>query len=781
MMLSERLSRDEALRLAERGDLATMMSVAALRRDHMYGTIISFSPKVFIPLTRLCRNSCAYCGFRTSLDRRGRGYLSLAEALAIARKGAASGCHEALIALGDKPEIRYPRARVELAAMGYDSTIAYVADIAGAIFHETGLLPHVNPGAMTLEDLKRLRRASLSQGMMLETLAGRLSQAGGPHYRAPDKRPIERLEVVRAAGEARVPFTTGILVGIGETRVERLDALFALRDLNDAYGHIQEIIIQNFTPKPNTQMANHPPAPLEEHLWTIAIARLIFEPEMSIQAPPNLQAGHLPQLIAAGINDWGGVSPVTLDHVNPEAPWPSFDVLRKETAAAGKFLSPRLPLYPRFARSFVRWADPHMYRAVLHKTDAGGWPCADDWVAGGTATVPECDIALLSAPAVSYNKLASTIDRCAASDPPREVDIVRLFQARGTEFREVCHAADALRKTVNGDVVSYVVNRNINYTNICSVHCGFCAFSKGNTSTNLRGKPYELDEETITRQVQDAWALGATEICMQGGIHPTYTGDTYLNLMRIVRRAAPDVHIHALSPLEIHHGAETLGLSLAEYFVALKDAGLNTLPGTAAEVLNDDVRSILCPDKISVARWLDVMRTAHRQGLRSTATIMFGHIDRYEHWAQHLLHIRQLQAETGGFTEFVPLPFIHMEAPIYLKGQARRGPTFREAVLMHAVARLVLHPLIPNIQASWVKLGREGLCVCLKAGVNDMGGTLMHEAITRSAGATHGKVMTPPMFEAIAASVGRTPRQRTTEYGEPSPERIQVAQKQFSI
>lgn len=779
MMLGKRLSRDEALRLAERGDLATIMSAAALRRNHTFGTIITFSPKVFIPLTQLCRDSCAYCGFRETLSRRGRAFLTLAEVLAIARKGAATGCHEALLTLGDKPEIRYPRARAELAAMGYNSTIAYLADVAEAVFRETGLFPHVNPGVMSLDDLKRLRQVSVSQGMMLETLATRLSQAGGPHYRAPDKRPAQRLEVVRAAGETHVPFTTGILIGIGETRAERLDALFALRDLNDTYGHIQEIIIQNFMPKPNTPMANHPPAPLEEHLWTIAIARLIFDPDMSIQAPPNLQAGHLAQLIAAGINDWGGVSPVTPDHVNPEAPWPSLDALREETAAAGKLLSPRLPLYPQYVRNFARWIDPRMYKAILSETDADGWLRTDAWTAGGTFAAPECEVALLNAPAVCSNKLIATIDRCATEDPPDKTDIVHLLQARGTDFSEVCKAADSLRETVNGNTVSYVINRNIHYTNICSIHCGFCAFSKGNTSAHLRGKPFDLDERAIVQQVRDAWNLGVTEICMQGGIHPTYTGDTYLKLTRLVRQAAPDVHIHAFSPLEVHYGAETLGMSLAEYLTALKEAGLNSLPGTAAEVLDDDVRSKLCPDKISVARWLEVMRTAHNLGLRSTSSIMFGHIDRYEHWAQHLLHIRQLQVETGGFTEFVPLPFVHMEAPIYLKGQARRGPTFREAVLMHAVARLVLHPYITNIQASWVKLGRDGWCACLNAGVNDMGGTLMHEAITRSAGAAHGQSMTPPMFEAVASSLERVPRQRTTEYGEPSSERIQTARKQL--
>jgi FO synthase len=753
------------------------MEAAAVRRDYAHGRIISFSPKVFIPLTKLCRDLCGYCDFRQSLPRRARAFLSRDEALAIAREGLNASCHEALITLGDKPEIRYPRARTELAAMGHTSTIGYVAEIAEAILQETGLLPHINPGLMTTTELIQLRRVSLSQGIMLETIADRLGRNGGAHFRAPDKRPALRLNAIRAAGEAKVPFTTGILIGIGETREERIDALFALRDLNDVYGHIQEIIIQNFLPKPDTRMANHPRIPLKEHLWTIAIARLIFEPEMNVQAPPNLQPRSLPQLIAAGINDWGGVSPVTPDHVNLEAPWPTLAKLRKKTATAGYHLMPRLPLYPRYVRALERWAVPVMHTPVLRKTDADGWLRTDTWVAGKNFTIPkDIGAAVNAPPTVSHSDLSPILKRCAAGHSPNESDLVRLFQAHGQELAEVFQAANELCQEKNSNISSYVVNCNINYTNICSFRCAFCAFAKGNTDKHLRGEPFELDEEAIATRVRDAWERGATEICMQGGIHPSYTGETYLSLLKLVRQVAPDIHIHAFSPLEVSCGAETLSLSLQDYLTALKEAGLNSLPGTAAEILDDELRATFCPDKISSGRWLDIMRAAHGSGLSSTASIMFGHIDRYEHWARHLLHIRRLQSETGGFTEFVPLPFIHMETPLYSKGRARRGPTFREVLLMHAVARIALNPVVSNIQVSWVKLGLNGTRICLKAGANDMGGTLMCEAITRAAGASHGEQMSPQKFAEIAISAGRTPRQRTTSYGEPSPERL-VAQR----
>jgi FO synthase len=518
----------------------------------------------------------------------------------------------------------------------------------------------------------------------------------------------------------------------------------------------------------------HSPAPsLEDHLWTIAIARLLFAPSMNIQAPPNLNPDALPRLIAAGINDWGGVSPVTPDHVNPEAPWPHLDTLERATNAAGKQLVERLAIYPAFARRADTWVDPALRTSLLRCIDADGWPRTDEWSPGARAALPD-HAARTARPAIA-GEVPAILARAGAGDTLGESDIVRLFRCRGDEFAAVCAAADELRQAANGDVVSYVVTRNINYTNICYFKCGFCAFSKGKVSETLRGRPYDFSLGEVERRVREAWARGATEVCMQGGIHPSYTGAKYLDICRAVKGAAPGIHIHAFSPLEVHQGAATLGVPVEDFLRSLQATGLGTLPGTAAEILDDEVRAVLCPDKIRTGQWLEVMRTAHRSGLRSTATIMFGHVDRYEHWARHLLRIRQLQAETGGFTEFVPLPFVHMEAPIYLKGRSRRGPTFREAVLMHAIARLALHPLITNIQTSWVKMGREGVKTCLRSGANDLGGTLMDETITRSAGASHGREMTPVEMENIIRSLGRVPRQRDTLYRTAPQERYRAS------
>jgi FO synthase len=768
------LSRTEALALADRDDLDNLMQAAAARRDAAHGHVVSYSRKVFIPLTKLCRDVCHYCTFAQPPRAGEAAYLSLDEVLAIARAGKEAGCKEALFTLGDKPELRYRAAREELQRLGHPTTLSYLAEAARIVFEETGLLPHVNPGLLDADDVAALRKVSVSQGIMLESAAERLCERGGPHFGSPDKRPAARLETIRLVGERQVPFTSGILIGIGETRRERSEALLKLRDLHERYGHIQEIIIQNFRPKPGTRMAGAPAPSLDELLWTIAVARLIFAPEINIQAPPNLSPGALRRLVEAGINDWGGVSPVTPDHVNPEAPWPHLQILNRATAAAGKQLTERLAIYPSHAREPARWADAGLRTALLHRIDADGFPRTDDWSPGCGAPLPP-DAGLVLRPAVISNELAPIIARAEAGRQLGEQDIVRLFQARGSEFSAVCATADDLRKAVSGDTISYVVTRNINYTNICYFKCQFCAFSKGKMSENLRGRPYNLGLDEIARRAQEAWGRGATEVCMQGGIHPDYTGDTYLAICRAVKEAVPDMHVHAFSPLEVHQGAATIGLSLEEFFAALKEAGLGTLPGTAAEILDDEVRAVICPDKIRTGRWLDVMRAAHRAGFKSTATIMYGHVDGYRHWARHLLRIRDLQADTGGFTEFVPLPFVHMEAPIYLKGRARRGPTFREAVLMHAVARLALNPLIPNIQTSWVKMGPDGVAHCLNAGANDLGGTLMDETITRSAGAIHGQEMTPAAMEGIIHSLGRIPRQRTTTYADAPAERYRAS------
>jgi FO synthase len=753
------LGDEAALALADCDDLAALMEIAALLRDQGHGARVSYSRKVFIPLTRLCRDCCRYCTFAHAPRRGERAYLTPEEVLAIAQAGACAGCKEALFTLGDKPERRYRIAREELAQLGHDNTVAYLADMAARVLRETGLLPHVNPGVMSAGDIARLRGVSVSQGLMLETSAERLARRGGAHFGSPDKLPALRLATIAAAGELKVPFTSGILIGIGETRRERIEALLLLRQLHRRHGHLQEIIIQNFRAKPGTGMAHHPEPSLADHLWTIALARIMFGAAMNIQAPPNLQPGSLEKLVAAGINDWGGVSPVTPDHVNPERPWPDLDALARATAQAGKVLVERLAVYPSFVQRRQDWIAPALHARVLRMTDAEGYARCDAWTAGAAVPPP-------SMPAIGPAKelLTPILTRTLKGAELTEDDLVALFAARGESFREVCTAADALREQTCGKRVSYVVNRNINYTNICSYRCTFCAFSKGRSHAHLRGRAYDLSLDEIERRCREAWTRGAVEVCLQGGIHPRYTGATYLAICRAIKAAVPALHIHAFSPLEIWQGAATLGIGVCEFLTELKGAGLGSLPGTAAEILDDEVRAVICPDKVTTAQWLEVIATAHRIGLPTTATIMFGHIDTARHWARHLLHLRRLKARTGGFTEFVPLPFVPMEAPMQLRGQSRLGPTFREAVLMHAVARLALYPLITNIQTSWVKMGPAGAAACLRAGANDLGGTLMNESITRAAGAVHGQEMPPAAMEALIRSLGREPWQRTTLY-----------------
>jgi FO synthase len=770
-----RLSSAEALALADASDLSALMPAAAALRDRGHGPLVSYSKKVFIPLTQLCRDVCHYCTFAHPPRRGEAAYLDAGQVLAIARAGAAAGCKEALFTLGDKPEMRYGAAREALARLGHRTTLGYLGEMAALVLKETGLLPHLNPGVMSREETESLRAVSVSQGIMLESAAERLAQRGGPHFGSPDKSPARRLAAIAVAGEAAVPFTSGILIGIGETRAERIESLLALRDLNERYGHIQEIIIQNFRAKPETRMAASPEPDLLDHLWTIAVARLIFGAEMSIQAPPNLMPEALEEMIAAGINDWGGVSPVTPDHVNPEAPWPALDLLARRTAAAGKLLVERLAIYPAHAQDPSRWLDAKLRTPVLRLVDGQGLPRTDDWISGsGTAapTRPHANPLPHQRGRAAVGAVQDILDRATAGESLAEDDIVRLFEARGDEFAMVCEAADRLRRQVSGDTVTYVVTRNINYTNICYFRCQFCAFSKGKLSENLRGRPYNLDIDEIIRRVEEAWERGATEVCLQGGIHPEYTGATYLGVCRAIKEAVPGMHVHAFSPLEVWQGAKTLGRSLPDFLGELRAAGLGSLPGTAAEILDDEVRAIICPDKVKTAEWLEVMAAAHGVGLRSTVTIMFGHVERYQHWARHLLRVRTLQQRTGGFTEFVPLPFVPMETPISLKGRSRLGPTWREAVLMHAVARLALHPVIRNIQCSWVKLGPEGAAACLNAGCNDMGGTLMNESISRAAGASFGQEMPPEAMEALIRSLGRTPKQRTTLYRDPPASRI---------
>ena len=726
------------------------------------GPLVTYSPKVFVPLTKLCRDVCGYCTFARPPRRGKRAFMTEDEVLEVARAGAAAGCREALFTLGDRPELRYRVARDELRALGCETTLEYLARCARLVLEETGLLPHLNPGVMTRAELEVLRPVSASMGIMLETTAERLGERGGPHWASPDKVPARRLETIRLAGELAIPFTSGILIGIGETRAERVDALLALRALGDEHGHLQEVIVQNFRAKPGTRMAGHPEPSLDEHLWTIAVARIVLGPAAHVQAPPNLAYEDFPRLLDAGIDDWGGVSPVTIDHVNPEAPWPEIELLAEATRSRGLELAPRLAVYPEYVTDLERWADPAVAPYVRRASDAVGLARDDSWAPGEPGTIP-------------YVNRRDALPLALASDDLGEDELTRLLSARGEQLGRVLESADRVRREVCGDEVTYVVTRNIQYTNVCYFRCGFCAFSKGKLAANLRGAPYLVPLREIVRRTEEAWERGATEVCLQGGIHPAFTGDYYADVVQAIKDAVPRIHVHAFSALEIWQGAATLGLELEEYLARLRDLGLGSLPGTAAEVLDDEVRRVICPDKVTTAQWLEVHDVAHRVGLRSNVTLMFGHADSPRSWARHLMRAREQQQRTGGFTELVPLPFVPMEAPMYVQGRARRGPTFRETLLVHAVARLALHPWITNVQASWVKLGPDGTREALSAGVNDLGGTLMNESISRSAGSRHGQEMPPERMEELIRSAGRIPRQRTTLYGDPPEERVRAS------
>jgi FO synthase len=767
-----------------RRDTAELAARAAEIRDAAHGSRVTFSPKVFVPLTMLCRDRCGYCTFAHAPRELPAAYLEPTEVLEIARQGAELGCHEALFTLGERPEQRYPAAREWLAQRGYTSTVDYLVAACRLVVEETGLLPHANAGALSYDELAALREVTASQGMMIESLRPGLAA----HRGAPDKAPQRRLDTLDAAGQLAIPFTTGILVGIGESEADRVQALTAIADAHRRHGHVQEVIVQNFLPKPGTAMRDHPACPPEEHRRAVALARLLLPPEVHVQAPPNLTdepAG----LLAAGVDDWGGVSPVTADHVNPERPWPGLDELRAATESAGHVLAPRLTIYPRFALGPSRWLDEGMRFPVLDRADAEGLARDDPgsvvreqsqdaanvgggaevslsgrsstaWYSGADSAPPT----LLPAPPRAGGAVREVLDGVRAGQQPGVGELVTLFSARGPEVPAVAALADELRAVIAGDTVTWVANRNINYTNVCTFRCRFCGFSKGKLSLNLRGAPYLLEHSEIIDRVLEAQQLGATEVCLQGGIHPSFDGEYYLSVCRAIHEAAPGMHIHGFTALEVTEGARRLGEPLAGYLTRLREAGLKTLPGTAAEILDDEVRAVLCPDKINTEEWLEAHRVAHAVGLRSNVTMMFGAVEQPVHWARHLVRTRELQRETGGFTEFVGLPFVHMATPMYLKRSARRGPTWREVLLVHAVARIAYRGLIDHVQASWVKLGGSGARQLLQAGVDDLGGTLMDENISRAAGASHGQGLDEAGFRAIVEPLGRPLAQRTTLY-----------------
>ena len=765
--------------------LDELMTRAQHVRNNAYGTRITFSPKVFIPLTMLCRDKCGYCTFAQPPARLEKPYLTPEDVLAIARQGARNGCHEALFTLGERPELRYEVAATWLADHGYDSTVHYLAEMAQLVLQETGLLPHANAGALYEDELALLRRVSPSQGMMLESLRDDLEC----HRGAPDKEPQRRINTLCVAGELSIPFTSGILVGIGETRKDRIDALHLLAAAHAKYGHIQEVIVQNFLPKAGTAMHKARPCPEDEYLWSIAVARLILPPSIHLQAPPNL-SDDFAVLLDAGIDDWGGVSPVTADHVNPERPWPALDRLRTVTQERGYVLAPRLTVYPEFVRAPEKWLDLAVQFPVQDRSDAEGlgrddpgaiWPekvtAADvvhdgaevvlvghkstQWYSG--SNVAPMTLVPHSAPHAT-GRIQEIVQGHRNGQELGEQEVVDLFRARGPEVGFLADYADELRYRAVGNTVTWVHNRNINYTNVCTYKCKFCGFSKGPLSLNLRGTPYLLTLDDIADRAREASLLGATEVTLQGGIHPDFDGDYYIDVTHAVKNAVPDMHVHGFTALEVTEGATRNGESLRDYLVRLKDAGLASLPGTAAEILDDDVRAVICSDKVNTEEWLECHRQAHSIGLHSNITIMYGSVEHPESWAKHFMVTRELQKETGGFTEFIPLPFVHMASPIYLQRKSRRGPTFRETILMHAIGRIFYDGLIDNVQVSWVKIGTAGAAQLLQAGCNDLGGTLMDENISRAAGANHGQAMTEGRFGEIIAPLRRTLAQRNTAY-----------------
>jgi FO synthase len=793
------IDETEALLEARGGDLEHIMEIAAGLRDLGHGRSVTYSRKVFIPLTMLCRDHCHYCTFAKPPAKLDRPFLTPDEVVAIAEAGRKMGCKEALFTLGDRPEQRYDIARDWLAHRGYGSTLEYLRAVAIRVIEETGLLPHLNPGVMSYEELARLRHASASMGMMLETSSDRLSQRGGPHFGSPDKLPAVRLRTIEDAGRLAIPFTTGILVGIGETQRERAESLFAIRDLHRRYGHIQEVIVQNFRAKPGTAMHRAPEPGDEEFLACVAAARIVLGPTMSVQAPPNLSdPDQRLRLLDAGINDWGGVSPLTPDHVNPEKPWPTIRALAATTAERGSVLRERLTIYGRFA------SRPDPYLASKMRAPVAALLGGDGLAVEGQIPEPipwqdpdvrwkprTIELTFAKGPDAGFRedamavygdfdaldvtrewaqrdvhpeRLGSDIKRALSRAADHRAitddDALALFRASGPALDALCRVADDLRSEAVGDEVTYVINRNINFTNVCYVGCRFCAFAQ----REVDAESYTLTLDEVADRAEEAWGWGASEVCMQGGIHPDLPGTFYFDLLDVIRIRTPGMHIHAFSPMEILNGSTKLGISFQEFLQECRSHGLGTIPGTAAEILDDDVRWLLTKGKLPADTWEEIVRTAHDLGIRSSSTIMFGHVDAPPHWVAHIRRIARIQRDTGGFTEFVPLPFVHQNAPIYLAGKARAGATFEENLRMHAVARILLDGLVPNIQVSWVKLGVEACQAILQGGANDFGGTLMEETISRMAGAEWGIRMTPDQFEDAITTIGRIPSVRTTTY-----------------
>ena len=735
--------------------------------------VITYSKKVFIPLTELCRDVCHYCTFAKAPKKLDAPYLEPDQVLAIAEQGKAQFVKEALFTLGEKPEMRYQVAKDHLQKLGFETTIEYLGSMSKLVYEETGLLPHLNPGNMTLLEMEKLREYSVSMGIMLESSSERLCGKGGPHFGSPDKQPATRLQTMKNAGKLRIPITTGILIGIGETIEERIQSLLDIKNLHKEYGHIQEVIIQNFIPKENTRMKKHSPASKEDLLWTLSAARIIFGKDMNIQCPPNLNSDYLDQILDCGINDWGGVSPITIDHVNPESPWPQIERLEKITNNKGMELVERLAIYPEYIED-QSWYDKNLHSGILELSDSSRYGRHDQWRCGESLSIPASgkhDLWVNKKSGNVSHEIKKILDKSIHGFDLDHDEITKLFHTRGDDYHLVLNHADRLRQKINGDEVTYVITRNINYTNICKYSCHFCAFSKGKTKENLRGKPYLINNDEVADRALEAWSKGAHEVCLQGGIHPHYDGYTYIDICKAIKERVPEIHIHAFSPLEVTHGASSLGLPIDEYLQKLKEAGLSTMPGTAAEILDDAVRENICPDKLTSEEWINVIKTAHRVGIKTTSTIMFGHTEQPSDWSTHLIKLRDLQKETGGITEFIPLPYVSMESPMYKRGNSRPGPTFNEVLLMHAVSRIALNPHIKNIQASWVKLGKEGALSCLNAGVNDMGGTLMNESISRAAGSIHGQEFEATKMEEFIRNSERRPQLRNTIY-EPIQSRI---------